>query len=86
MSATVQAAQTAGAPNHRVSMFAGAGVPKCETCRHYKPSNERNGGWCEHPANRTEPSNGWPTGFTPSVSWDGSCGRHPQRRATGASA
>jgi hypothetical protein len=33
-------------------------------------------GWCGHPANRVQPSTGWPTGFTPSVSCTGGCGYH----------
>lgn len=67
--------------NGRVSMFAPTGVPVCDTCQHLTRATGRNGGWCSHPSNRTEPSSGWPTGFTPSVAWHGSCELHPERRA-----
>ena len=42
-------------------------------CRWLTKSNDRSGGWCEHPENRVPPSKGWPDGFTPSVSSTGGC-------------
>lgn len=67
-------------PNARVSMFAPAGTPRCETCFHLKSANDRHGGWCMHTSNRVV-TNDWPQGFTPSQAWDGSCTQHPERLA-----
>jgi hypothetical protein len=66
------------------SMFSGGlnpnTVPTCgfPVCVHLiRPSSGAfDGGWCNHPANRVQPSPGWPNGFTPSVSSTGGCGFH----------
>lgn len=65
-------------PNNRVSIFAPAGKPRCETCIHLKTEPQRTGGWCQLPENRVF-ADGWPQGFTPSQGWDGTCDRHVAR-------
>lgn len=65
----------------RISMMAPAGTPVCDTCRFLDRASNRHGGWCSHPSNRVPPSEGWPIGFPPSQSWNGSCELHPERAA-----
>lgn len=56
-------------PNHE---------PVCSTCVHQQRDRAHPGwGWCQHPNNRVPPSDGWPTGFAPSVSPHGGCNLHP---------
>jgi hypothetical protein len=64
-------------PNNRVSMGRSNSEPWCRTCPHLKADGKGWGGWCQHPANRTPPDSGWPTGFTPSQAFDGGCDLHP---------
>jgi len=45
-------------------------------CGHLKTDGNKAFGWCQHPENRVEPSEGWPLGFTPSVSYSGGCNHH----------
>ena len=48
--------------------------PQC----YWLTKGDQDGGWCRHPENRVEPSEGWPNGFTPSVSSTGGCGLHQE--------
>ena len=68
-------------PNDRISGGAASGTPTCPTCIH-RTSNPSNAawGWCTHPSNRVF-AEGWPQGFTPSQSPDGTCTLHPARKA-----
>jgi hypothetical protein len=52
--------------------------PTCGSCiRLLRPTDGRgDGGWCQHPENRTPPQSGWPRGFAPSVSSTGGCDLH----------
>jgi hypothetical protein len=47
-------------------------APRCA----FLHKGPQDGGWCRHPENRVEPSEGWPLGFTPSVASTGGCARH----------
>ncbi len=50
--------------------------PTCtfpKRCAHLIADPSHSGGWCAHSANRVPPSEGWPSGFTPSVAPDGGC-------------
>jgi hypothetical protein len=64
--------------NNRVSMGRNEREPTCRTCVHRKADGSWHG-WCQHPDNRTPPSPGWPTGFTPSVTGSGGCDLHLER-------
>jgi hypothetical protein len=65
----------------RISGGAGSGYPQCQTCVHRTPDSKHPGwGWCCHPSNRVY-ADGWPQGFTPSQSPDGTCLLHPVRAA-----
>jgi hypothetical protein len=45
----------------------------CFDCIFLIKGEGRSGGWCRHSANRVPPMQGWPDGFTPSVSDTGGC-------------
>lgn len=67
--------------NNRISMGANQSTPCCPTCAHRIPNGA--GGWshCGHPSNRIY-TDGWPNGFTPSMSPSGTCELHPRRSAS----
>lgn len=50
-----------------------------KTCGHPLCRWLLDGGWCEHPENRVDPSELWPNGFTPSVCITGGCGNHEKQ-------
>lgn len=66
-------------PNNRVSTGRNFNhEPTCGSCSQLERNKKHPswGGWCQHPANRVEPSPGWPKGFAPSVATDGGCDLH----------
>lgn len=52
----------------------------CYTCAYLIRGTNRDGGWCGHGANRVPPMQGWPNGFTPSVSSTGGCDLHSENK------
>lgn len=65
----------------RVSMGRNPNIQDCcgyPKCAHLKVDGDKSFGWCQHPDNRVE-SEGWPNGFTPSVSFTGHCDHHTAR-------
>ena len=60
--------------------------PTCgyPVCSHLQPSTGGyDGGWCTLESNRVPPSEGWPTGFTPSVASTGGCDGHARADTSG---
>lgn len=65
--------------NNRISMGAGHSTPRCPSCPSFQ-SSATGWGWCQDSRNRVF-SDGWPLGFTPSMSPSGTCDLHPERVA-----